>query len=130
VLEADKASQPISMNETPTKSVHHITSQRTSRTLLKKESGANVNNESKNTIQVIDVKTWKATASWPLDPCKGPTGIAYDKASDCIFSGCNNTSVVVDPNMGNVVSSIKNGTRVDALGWERGESPRRGPLMW
>src|SRR5436305_13431809 len=25
-----------------------------------------VNNESKNTIQVIDVKTWKATASWPL----------------------------------------------------------------
>src|SRR5215470_138586 len=41
-----------------------------------------VNNESKNTIQVIDVKTWKATASWPLDPCKGPTGIAYDKASN------------------------------------------------
>src|SRR3982075_2428926 len=25
-----------------------------------------VNNESKNTIQVIDVKTWKAVASWPL----------------------------------------------------------------
>ena len=34
-----------------------------------------VNNESKSTIQVIDVKTWKATASWPLDPCKRPTGI-------------------------------------------------------
>src|SRR5215510_13136721 len=48
-----------------------------------------VNNESKNTIQVIDFKTWKATASWPLDPCKGPTGIAYDKASNRIFSGCN-----------------------------------------
>src|SRR6266567_7569552 len=31
-----------------------------------------VNNETKGTIQVIDVKTWKATASWPLDPCKGP----------------------------------------------------------
>jgi DNA-binding beta-propeller fold protein YncE len=77
-----------------------------------------VNNESKNTIQVIDVKTWKATASWPLDPCKGPTGIAYDKASDRIFSGCNNTSVVVDPNTGKVVASIKNGTRVDALGWD------------
>src|SRR5256886_12680315 len=37
-----------------------------------------VNNETKGTIQVIDVKTWKATASWPLDACKGPTGIAYD----------------------------------------------------
>ena len=80
-----------------------------------------VNNEGKNTIQVIDVKTWKATASWPLDPCKGPTGIAYDKASDRIFSGCNNTSVVVDPNTGKVVATIKNGTRVDALGWDPGK---------
>jgi len=77
-----------------------------------------VNNESKNTIQVIDVKTWKATASWPLAPCEGPTGIAYDKASNRIFSGCNNTSVVVDPNTGKVVATIKNGTRVDALGWD------------
>jgi DNA-binding beta-propeller fold protein YncE len=77
-----------------------------------------VNNESKNTIQVIDVKTWKAVASWPLDPCKGPTGIAYDKQSDRIFSGCSNTSVVVDPNTGKVVATIKNGTRVDALGWD------------
>src|SRR5580700_6592580 len=77
-----------------------------------------VNNEGKNTIQVIDVKTWKATASWPLDPCKGPTGIAYDKASNRIFSGCNNTSVVVDANTGQIVATIKNGTRVDALGWD------------
>src|SRR5579862_4751442 len=77
-----------------------------------------VNNERKNTIQVIDVKTWKATASWPLAPCEGPTGIAYDKASDRIFSGCSNTSVVVDPKTGKVVATIKNGTRVDALGWD------------
>ncbi len=77
-----------------------------------------VNNERKNTIQVIDVKTWKATASWPVAPCEGPTGIAYDKASDRIFSGCSNTSVVVDPNTGKVVATIKNGTRVDALGWD------------
>src|SRR3954465_13674955 len=77
-----------------------------------------VNNESKNTIQVIDVKTWKAVASWPLAPCEAPTGIAYDKASNRIFSGCNNTSVVVNPDTGKVVATIKNGTRVDALGWD------------
>src|SRR4029077_19808066 len=77
-----------------------------------------VNNETKNTIQVIDVKTWKATASWPLDPCKGPTGIAYDKKSNRIFSGCNGTSVVVDASTGKVVAEIKNGTRVDALGYD------------
>ena len=77
-----------------------------------------VNNEGKNTIQVIDVKTWKATASWPLAPCEGPTGIAYDKATNRIFSGCSKTSVVVDASTGKVVASITNGTRVDALGWD------------
>jgi DNA-binding beta-propeller fold protein YncE len=77
-----------------------------------------VNNESKNTIQVIDVKTWKPVASWPLAPCEGPTGIAYDKATNRIFSGCSKTSVVVDASNGKVVASIPNGTRVDALGWD------------
>jgi DNA-binding beta-propeller fold protein YncE len=77
-----------------------------------------VNNESKSTIQVIDVKTWKAVASWPLAPCEGPTGIAYDTATNRIFSGCSKTSVVLDASTGKVVASIKNGTRVDALGWD------------
>jgi DNA-binding beta-propeller fold protein YncE len=77
-----------------------------------------VNNEGKSTIQVIDVKTWKATASWPLAPCEGPTGIAYDKATNRIFSGCSKTSVVLDAATGKVVASILNGTRVDALGWD------------
>src|SRR5207248_4391618 len=77
-----------------------------------------VNNEGKSTIQVIDVKSWKATASWPLAPCEGPTGIAYDKASNRIFSGCSRTSVVLDASTGKVVASIANGTRVDALGWD------------
>lgn len=80
-----------------------------------------VNNESKSTIQVIDVKTWKATASWPLAPCEGPTGIAYDKASNRVFAGCSTTSVVLDAATGKVVASIMNGTRVNALGWDPGK---------
>jgi len=80
-----------------------------------------VNNERKNTIQVVDVKTWKATASWPLAPCEGPTGIAYDRATNRIFSGCNRTSVVLDAGTGKVVATIANGTRVDALGWDPGK---------
>ncbi|HZR23548.1 MAG TPA: hypothetical protein VFA59_08185, partial [Vicinamibacterales bacterium] len=80
-----------------------------------------VNNEGKHTIQVIDVKTWKATASWPLAPCEGPTGIAYDAAANRIFSGCNKTSVVLDASTGKVVATIANGSRVDALGWDPGK---------
>jgi len=77
-----------------------------------------INNEGKNTIQVVDVKSMKATASWPLAPCEGPTGIAYDKASDRIFAGCGKTSVVVNGTSGNVVATIVNGDGVDALGWD------------
>src|SRR5262245_46521622 len=77
-----------------------------------------VNNESKNTIQVIDVKSMKVLASWPVAPCDGPTGIAFDRASNRIISGCSNTSVVVDPSNGKVVATIANGAGVDALGWD------------
>ncbi len=77
-----------------------------------------VNNEGTSTIQVIDAKSMKATASWPLAPCEGPTGIAYDRASNRIFSGCGKTSVVVDAKSGKVVATIANGDGVDALGWD------------
>jgi DNA-binding beta-propeller fold protein YncE len=77
-----------------------------------------VNNEGKSTIQVIDVKTMKAVASWPLAPCEGPTGIAYDKASNRVFAGCGKSSVVLDGTSGKIVATITNGDGVDALGWD------------
>ena len=77
-----------------------------------------VNNEGTNTIQVIDVKSMKVLASWPIAPCEGPTGIAYDPRANRIFSGCGKTSVVVDAATGKVVATIANGDGVDALGWD------------
>ena len=77
-----------------------------------------VNNERKSTMQVIDVKAMQVLASWPLAPCEGPTGIAYDRATNRIFSGCGKTSVVVDATTGKVVATIANGDGVDALGWD------------
>jgi WD40 repeat protein len=80
-----------------------------------------VNNEGKSTIQVIDVATMKVLASWPLAPCEGPTGIAYDRSTNRIFSGCGKTSVVVDATTGKVVATIANGEGVDALGFDPSE---------
>ncbi len=77
-----------------------------------------VNNESKNTIQVIDVKSMKVLASWPVAPCESPTGIAYDRPTARIFVGCGKRSVVVDGASGRVVASFANGDGVDALGWD------------
>jgi len=80
-----------------------------------------INNEGTSTIQVIDEKSMKVVASWPIAPCEGPTGIAYDRASNRIFSGCSNTSVVVDPATGKVVATLANGAGVDGLAWDAGE---------
>jgi hypothetical protein len=77
-----------------------------------------VNNESKNTIQVLDSKEMKVLASWSLDPCDGPTGIAYDRTTDRIFTGCGKTSAVLNATTGKIVATIKNGDGVDALGWD------------
>ena len=80
-----------------------------------------VNNEGKNTIQVLDAASMRVLASWPLAPCDGPTGIAYDRSTDRIFSGCGKTSVVVDAKSGHVVATIANGDGVDALGFDPSE---------
>ena len=80
-----------------------------------------VNNEGKSTIQVLDVATMKVLASWPLAPCEGPTGIAYDRATNRIFSGCGKMSVVIDPASGKVVATLANGDGVDALGFDPAE---------
>jgi hypothetical protein len=63
----------------------------------------------------------KVLASWPVSPCEGPTGIAYDRTSDRIFSGCSKTSAVINPETGKIVATITNGNGVDALGWDPSE---------
>jgi DNA-binding beta-propeller fold protein YncE len=77
-----------------------------------------INIEDKNAIDVVDAKTLKLVTTWSIAPCDGPTGIAYDRASRRIFSGCSGTSVVVDPATGKVVAQFANGNGVDALGWD------------
>src|SRR5262249_60384832 len=79
-----------------------------------------VNNEGTSTIQVIDIATLKATASWPLAPCEGPTGLAYDPVNKRLFAGCGKTSVVLDAGTGKVVATIPNGDGVEAIGWDAG----------
>jgi hypothetical protein len=78
-----------------------------------------INLEDKNAIDVVDTKTWKVVATWSIEPCDGPTGIAMDRAANRIFSGCSKKSVVVDASSGKVVAEIPNGDGVDALGWDQ-----------
>jgi DNA-binding beta-propeller fold protein YncE len=80
-----------------------------------------INLEDKNAIDVVDTKSWSVIATWPIAPCDGPTGIAMDRSSHRIFSGCSKMSVVTDANTGKVVAQIPNGNGVDALGWDQAQ---------
>ena len=80
-----------------------------------------INIENKNSIDVVDAKTWTKVATWDISPCDGPTGIAMDRKTNRLFVGCSGTSVVVDASNGKVVAQIKNGNGVDALGWDQNE---------
>ena len=46
------------------------------------------------------------STTWKIEPCDGPTGIALDRATNRIFSGCSNKSVVVNVATGKVVAEL------------------------
>jgi DNA-binding beta-propeller fold protein YncE len=80
-----------------------------------------INVEDGNAIDVVDSKTWKVVDTWSIAPCDGPTGIAMDRETNRIFSGCSDTSVVTDAATGKVVAKLPAGAGVDALGWDPAE---------
>jgi DNA-binding beta-propeller fold protein YncE len=77
-----------------------------------------INLEGKNAIQVLDAKTMKVLALWPIAPCDGPTGLGIDTQTSRLFVGCSKMSVIVDAASGKVVDSVANGDGVDALGFD------------
>jgi len=75
------------------------------------------NLEDKNSLNVIDAVTMKVVRNYPLAPCGGPTGLAYDAKHQLIFTGCreNKGMSVVDVKTGKVVSTLPIGAGVDAV---------------
>jgi DNA-binding beta-propeller fold protein YncE len=75
------------------------------------------NIEDLSSMKVIDTKTLTVKASWPLAPCGGPTGLAYDATHKRLFTGCrtNKGMSVVDATNGKVITTVPIGAGVDAV---------------
>jgi YVTN family beta-propeller protein len=75
------------------------------------------NIEDKSVLKVIDAKEMKVIKSLPLSPCGGPTGLAYDKKNQRLFSVCreNKGMTVVDAQSGKVITTVPIGAGVDAV---------------
>ena len=64
----------------------------------------------------VNIKSGTVEATWPLQNCKAPHGLAYDKPSNRLFSGCANSRlVVVDPSDGRNVANLPIGSNSDAV---------------
>lgn len=53
------------------------------------------NIEDKNSIAVLDANTKTLKATWPLEGCDSPSGMAYDRRHNRIFSVCDNKVMIV-----------------------------------
>ena len=75
------------------------------------------NIEDLSSLKVIDVKTLAVKAEYPLAPCGGPTGIAYDPGHQRLFTGCreNKGLSVVNAVNGRVITTLPIGAGVDAV---------------
>jgi YVTN family beta-propeller protein len=78
------------------------------------------NIEDQNSMKVIDTKTMEVKATYPLSPCGGPTGLAYDAANKRLFTGCrsNKGLSVVDAVSGKVITTLPIGAGVDAVAYD------------
>ena len=75
------------------------------------------NLEDKSSMDVIDSKVMKVIKTYPLTPCGGPTGLAFDKANNRLFTVCreNKGMSVIDATTGKVIQTLPIGAGVDAV---------------
>jgi DNA-binding beta-propeller fold protein YncE len=78
-----------------------------------------VNLEDTAHIAEIDTRQNKVVASWPLEPCEGPTGLAIDLKHRRLFSACANQQLIVlDADDGHQVAVLPIGSDPDAAGYD------------
>jgi len=78
-----------------------------------------VNIEDKSELTVIDPNNLAVKQTWPLAPCKEPSGLAIDRKNHRLFSVCDNKMMaVVDADSGKIVATPAIGEGVDAAGYD------------
>ena len=79
-----------------------------------------VNIEDKSEIAVVDLKTFKVVATWPLAPGVGPSGLAIDKKTNRLFSTCSESKllIVMDAANGKIVAKLPMGEGVDGAAFD------------
>jgi YVTN family beta-propeller protein len=77
------------------------------------------NIEDKNVIVKLDAATHKVVATWPLDGCESPSGMAIDRTKHRLFSVCDGGKMaIVDYTSGKLLGLASIGESPDAAGFD------------
>ena len=93
-----------------------------------------INLEDKDVVAVVDLKTRKVTARWPVTPGGQPVGMSMDSKTHRLFIGCRKPQklIVMSTENGAVLASLPIGAGVDATKFDAGQafaSCRDGSLV-
>ncbi|MEO8147988.1 MAG: YncE family protein [Bacteroidia bacterium] len=78
-----------------------------------------VNIEDKSMVKMINPATMKVEKEWSVSPGQEPSGLAYDKANQRLFSVCDNKMMAVsDALTGKVITTLPIGERVDGAAFD------------
>ena len=85
---------------------------------------AYVNLEDKNLVAVVDLKTRKVIARWPVAPGGRPVGMAIDRKTHRLFIGCRSPQklIVMNTEDGKVLADLPIGAGVDATKFHDGHA--------
>jgi DNA-binding beta-propeller fold protein YncE len=78
-----------------------------------------VNIEDKNEIIKLDAKSRKAVATWPLEGCDSPSGMAIDRTGHRLFSVCDGGKMaIINYETGKLLGLAAIGSSPDAAGFD------------
>jgi hypothetical protein len=83
-----------------------------------------INLEDKDVVAVVDLKTRKVIARWPVAPGGSPVGVSMDAGKHCLFIGCRQPQklIVMSTQSGKVEASLPIGAGVDATAAHQGQA--------
>ena len=78
-----------------------------------------VNLTEKGAVAEIDAMTMKVTREWSVAPCHASTGLAIDRVTHRLFSGCRSKVMAIsDATKGRLITTLPIGGGVDATGFD------------
>ena len=83
-----------------------------------------INLVDKDTVAVVDFKTRKVIARWPVAPGGSPVGMSIDTKNHRLFIGCRKPQklIVMSTDDGKVITDLPIGAGVDATKFDRGHA--------